>query len=144
MTDPEGCAGEPGSQEEELLRLLFRATARQQLHLARAVAPLDVTESQALLIRELPEPLPMRLAAERMHCDASNLTGMVDRLEGRGLIERRADPADRRVRLLALTPRGHEVREALGDLPRTAPGIQGLSDAERGQLAALLRRLAEA
>ena len=55
-------------------------------------------------------PSPMRRLAEQMNCEASNLTGLVDRLERRGLVERRPDPGDRRVRVLALTEGG----EALG------------------------------
>jgi DNA-binding MarR family transcriptional regulator len=51
----------------------------------------------------------MRRLAEQMNCEASNLTGLVDRLEIRGLVERRPDPADRRVRLLALTHEGEAV-----------------------------------
>ena len=54
-------------------------------------------------------PSPMRRLAEQMNCEASNLTGLVDRLETRGLVERRPDPHDRRVRLLALTETGQGV-----------------------------------
>src|SRR5918911_2116221 len=46
--------------------------------------------------------LPMGALAESMFCDASNLTGLVDRLEERGLIERRPDPDDRRVKRLTV------------------------------------------
>ncbi len=51
--------------------------------------------------------------AETLACDASNVTGLVDRLESRGLIVRQASPADRRVKVLALTPTGARLREQL-------------------------------
>jgi DNA-binding MarR family transcriptional regulator len=54
-------------------------------------------------------PTPMSRLAERMNCEASNLTGLVDRLESRGLVERRPDPEDRRVRVLALTAAGTQL-----------------------------------
>ena len=45
-------------------------------------------------------------------CDASNVTWLVDRLEEHGLAERRAHPADRRIRTVALTQKGAEERAA--------------------------------
>jgi DNA-binding MarR family transcriptional regulator len=68
----------------------------QQMKLLQALAP-DVE-------------LPMNAVAEELHCDASNVTGIVDRLEQRGLIERRPHPADRRVKRLALTGEGARLR----------------------------------
>lgn len=59
------------------------------------------------------EPRPMGVMAEIMRCDASQLTWLVDRLEERELVERRAMPTDRRVRTIALTPRGVEVRRQI-------------------------------
>ena len=52
------------------------------------------------------EPLPMRKLARKLKCEPSNVTGIVDRLEARGLVERRPDPADRRVKLAAATEEG--------------------------------------
>ena len=67
-------------------------------------------------------PTPMRRLAEQMNCEASNLTGLVDRLESRGLVERRPDPGDRRVRLLALTDEGRRVsQEAWVAVARRCP-----------------------
>ena len=54
-------------------------------------------------------------------CDNSNVTGIVDRLEYRGLVERRPADHDRRVKLLALTGEGQELREALGDRLHAPP-----------------------
>jgi DNA-binding MarR family transcriptional regulator len=55
----------------------------------------------------------MGTLAEEWACDASNATWMVDRLEGRGLAERKASPTDRRVKLVVLTPLGRKTRAAI-------------------------------
>jgi DNA-binding MarR family transcriptional regulator len=52
----------------------------------------------------------MRKLAQQLDYDASNLTTLVDRLAGRGALERQADPADRRVKALLLTPEGERLR----------------------------------
>ncbi len=51
----------------------------------------------------------MRSLADEWRCDASTVTWMVDRLEARGLAERRPHPSDRRSRLVALTPAGGKL-----------------------------------
>jgi DNA-binding MarR family transcriptional regulator len=61
------------------------------------------------------EPRPMGVMAEVMRCDASQMTWLIDRLEERELVERRTTPTDRRVKSIALTPRGVEVRRLILD-----------------------------
>ncbi|MEA2557730.1 MAG: hypothetical protein QOG88_1268 [Actinomycetota bacterium] len=61
------------------------------------------------------EPRPMGVMAEIMHCDASQMTWLVDRLEERGLVERQTSASDRRVKSIALTARGVEVRQLVLD-----------------------------
>jgi DNA-binding MarR family transcriptional regulator len=70
---------------------------------------------KALTIIHPDEPRPMGVMAEAMRCDASQVTWLVDRLEERGLVERQTLPTDRRVKSIALTPRGVEVRRLLLD-----------------------------
>jgi DNA-binding MarR family transcriptional regulator len=84
-------------------------------------------------------PTPMSPLAERMNCEASNLTGLVDRLEVRGLVERRLDPDDRRVRVLALTRAGEEL--ALGTWAAVAKRcpLNNLAPDKRAILDDLLR-----
>jgi DNA-binding MarR family transcriptional regulator len=85
--------------------------------------------------------LPMSAVAERLLCDASNVTGMVDRLEARGLLERRDDPSDRRVKLIALTEEGADLRErVLERLFEPPAAIARLSRADQRSLRDLLRR----
>jgi MarR family transcriptional regulator, organic hydroperoxide resistance regulator len=61
----------------------------------------------------LDAPRPMGELAHMMHCDSSNITGIVDRLTERGLVERLPAEGDRRVKLVALTGAGRELAEEL-------------------------------
>ena len=79
----------------------------------RYVAPQPVRRSVSNFLANLRSPAPMRELAAWLACDASNVTGIVDGLERRGLVTRRPDPADRRVKHLVLTPEGERRRQLL-------------------------------
>jgi DNA-binding MarR family transcriptional regulator len=83
----------------------------------------------------------MRTLAALLGCDASNVTGIVDRLEARGLVTRRAAGHDRRVKELALTPDGVTARtlviERLGEPPEP---IARLSPSDQQALCTILRK----
>ena len=84
----------------------------------------------------------MRVLAEEWGTDASNATWVVDRLERKGLAERRTPPEDRRVKLVRLTPRGAEVRdEILRAFYEPPAEMSKLDDAELRELARLLGKL---
>ena len=73
----------------------------------------------------------MRSLADAWGCDASNATWIVDRLEARGLAERRAKPGDRRVKLVVLTPEGLRTRQRLQQgMYEPPPALLALSAAE--------------
>jgi DNA-binding MarR family transcriptional regulator len=87
----------------------------------------------------------MQTLARVMRCDASNVTGIVDRLEERGYIDRQVDPEDRRVRRLVVTDAGRAARKRLeARLTEGFPGCAALSAIERERLEAALTRLLEA
>src|SRR5579884_1930816 len=66
-----------------------------------AAAARSLTGAQAKVLALLRRgPMSMRRIAQTMSCEPSNITGIADRLEARGLVERTADPADRRVKLV--------------------------------------------
>ncbi|WP_433870814.1 MarR family winged helix-turn-helix transcriptional regulator [Saccharopolyspora sp. CA-218241] len=96
---------------------------------------------QALWVIDPAEPPPsMKAMAERLYCNAPNLTFMTDQLVDRGLVERAVDPADRRSRVLVLTAKGRRVRdEVVRDALRSTP-LAVLTDAELRQLTTLLGR----
>lgn len=87
-------------------------------------------------------PMRMRDMADRMTCDASYITSVVDRLEETGLAERRPSPSDRRVKEIALTPAGERVaREVQRTMTAPPAAIDRLSASERRTLAALMAKV---
>ncbi len=125
---------------EELVRLLFRLTGDLRQRFADGAAQLELSFPQAMALRELGDPLPMRDLAQRLCCDASNVTGIVDRLEARGLVERRPALDDRRVKHLVLTDEGHSVRQVHHDRLTEGLPLLDLTPDERRLLVDLLRR----
>lgn len=73
--------------------------------------------------------------AEEWKCDASTATWIVDRLEGKGLAERRPHPGDRRVRLVYLTALG--ARTKARQLDRVYIPPRALLELDLGELVAL-------
>jgi DNA-binding MarR family transcriptional regulator len=74
---------------------------------------LDLTPAQGMALKSLDRPLPMSTLADALACDASNVTGIVDKLESRGLIARRGADHDRRVKMLCVTDLGRKLRDRL-------------------------------
>ena len=97
----------------------------------------------ALLSLDAEEPKPMRWVAEACHCDASNATWLVDRLEERGLVERRTPPEDRRMKTVALTPAGSELVAAIrAEVLRPPDAILSLQDDELDLIRTVFAKLA--
>jgi DNA-binding MarR family transcriptional regulator len=111
--------------------------------LAAILAELDLTRSLADALWALDPvegPRPRRVLAQRLRCDPSNVTFLADRLEERGLVQRVADPADRRVKALALTGAGAAARTRLVDALAGGGALERLTAAQRRTLAGLLTR----
>jgi DNA-binding MarR family transcriptional regulator len=88
-------------------------------------------------------PLSLSGLADAVGVDAPYATLIVDTLEERGLVARRPDPADRRRKLVSLTPEGREAIARVARIQRQPPpGFGRLSAAELDTLEALLHRLA--
>ena len=122
------------------MRLLFRQHRRRFLI---AAAELELHPAQAGALLQLEEPLSMNHLAGELGCDNSNVTGLVDRLEARGLVARRADPEDRRVRQVVLTAAGRRTRERLlKRIGQPMGDLSCLSNDEQSQLLELLRKVA--
>jgi DNA-binding MarR family transcriptional regulator len=106
-----------------------------------AASEFELSPPQTIVLRLLDEPQPMGALAQAMRCDSSNMTGIVDRLEERGLVERTAAHGDRRVKLIALTERGAEVRAELNRrMAEPPPPLTELPVADQRALTAILRR----
>ncbi|WP_328746974.1 MarR family transcriptional regulator [Streptomyces sp. NBC_00285] len=127
----------------EVVELIGDVVARFYSDYEDAAAEHALTGAQARLLSLLSrEPLPMRKLAQKLKCEPSNVTGIVDRLEARALVERRPDPADRRVKVAAATDEGRRVARELREGLRFArEPLAGLSQGERESLRDLLRRM---
>jgi DNA-binding MarR family transcriptional regulator len=119
----------------------FMATRTQR---DRVLSNLGLTgltpnDAKALFSLQPGEGRPMGAMAGEWTCDASNATWMVDRLEERGLAERKSSPTDRRVKLVVLTPLGVKTRNKLMEgMFEPPPELLRL---ERDDLLALRRAL---
>jgi DNA-binding MarR family transcriptional regulator len=92
-------------------------------------------------LRVLDQPRTMSEIADFLRCDNSNVTGIVDGLEARGLAERTASPGDRRIKLIALTAEGRRLRSRLMREARKPPAwLKSLSAADQRTLRDVLRR----
>jgi MarR family transcriptional regulator, organic hydroperoxide resistance regulator len=135
------------SAADQAWRLLLQVSFdRVHRHFAVTVAEFDLAPAQAFALHELQvdQPLSMRELANRLRCDPSNITGLIDRLETRGLVERRAHPADRRVKYLLLTATGFQLRQRLSARLYAAPSwVADLQDEEQRILSQLLLRMLE-
>ncbi|MFE2281052.1 MarR family winged helix-turn-helix transcriptional regulator [Streptomyces sp. NPDC059454] len=143
MATPRTASHRPDALTLEVVELIGSVVARYHEEYEEAAAGHALTGAQAKLLSLLSlEPLPMRKLAQRLKCEPSNVTGIVDRLESRGLVERRPDPADRRVKLAAATAEGRRVARSLRESLRFArEPLAGLSEAERVALRDALRRM---
>ncbi|AKA06980.1 MarR family transcriptional regulator [Streptomyces noursei ZPM] len=135
-TNPE----EQALAERQLCGLVNGLAQQIADHVRRRAATLGLTAPQATALRELAGPLTMRELAERMSCEPSNATFVVDKLEKQQLIERRPHPTDRRAKQLVLTPQGIELRARLLALLEAESPLAGLDEEERGTLQGLLAR----
>ena len=134
------------SPAHEAQKLFFEIGMDHRSRVGASLNELGLTFSQAHALRLLdPEkPLPMSSLAERLFCDASNVTGIADRLEARGLVERRSAEGDRRVKALTLTPDGVALRDRVLEVMSEPPAaIAALSAADQRTLRDILRRAVE-
>ncbi|HUB41256.1 MAG TPA: MarR family transcriptional regulator [Streptosporangiaceae bacterium] len=126
-----------------LLVQLGMEAARQ---FAKQLAPLGVEPRQAGMLYRLAanEGKAQQVIGELIGLNPTQMVFLVDELEGRGFIERRRNPADRRSYALYLTPAGRDMLSKIREAGRVHQEGFGasLSETEQGQLTELLRRIA--
>lgn len=83
----------------------------------------------------------MGKVADGLHCDASNVTGIIDRLVALGLVDRRESEEDRRAKVLHLTDKGQALLDQIAQELPEALGCGKLSPAERAAFHELICRL---
>jgi DNA-binding MarR family transcriptional regulator len=101
-----------------------------------------LTAAQACMLEGLTEPMSQREAALQLGYDPSNITALADALEAKGLVERRPDPTDRRVKTLARTAEGERIARDLDASLSSPPEVLSrLSPQEEEQLLGLLEKV---
>jgi DNA-binding MarR family transcriptional regulator len=126
--------------ERELCGLVTGLSRQIGDHVRERAVKLGLTAPQATALRELTGPMTMSELAERMGCEPSNATFVVDKLEKQGLLERHPHATDRRAKQLVLTAEGVALRARLiGLLVQDSP-LAGLTPAEQDVLQGLLHR----
>src|SRR5438552_3944968 len=127
-------------------QLLMKFFFAQRAHLPSSGARFDLSPIQChvLHLLEPRRPLPMSRLADTLSCDASNVTGLVDRMESRGLVRRRSSPEDRRVKVLQLTPTGARLRtQLLRQMTGKSFPLRRLFLGRRGTLLKILEALVD-
>ncbi len=127
-------------------QLLMRFFFAQRGHLPASGAEFDLSPIQCHVLHliEPGRPLPMSRLADTLSCDASNVTGLVDRLESRGLVRRRPSPRDRRVKVLHLTPTGARLRaQLLRQMTGRSLPLSRLSPGQQRTLVKILEALVD-
>jgi DNA-binding MarR family transcriptional regulator len=136
----------PASPAAEAWALLHELMIVERRRFLAVASELDLHPAQAAaLVRMGPETaVRMHELATLLHCDNSNVTGIVDRLEARGLVARRPDEHDRRVKHVVLTPLGVELHERVRASMAEAPeAFTRLSEADQRTLRDVLQRSLE-
>ena len=130
--------------------LIFRITRRLRHASAEVTEPLGLNPHQVralhVMLRSSDEGARPTTIAERLHVAPRSATDVIDALVSKGLATRVPDPSDRRAVRIHLTAEGRVVlahADAARDLVH-AEAFAVLSEAERDQLVALLRKVDDA
>jgi len=127
--------------EGEVVGLSFRMQARLEAQFTELAAQCGLSAVQAKVLLQLPAggATTMQALAGQLQYDASNLTGVVDRLESMGAVRRQPHPEDRRVKRVELTDDGRRMREAFWEkLTNRSGPLRRLNSRELISLRALL------
>ncbi|WP_433238004.1 MarR family winged helix-turn-helix transcriptional regulator [Streptosporangium sp. CA-135522] len=128
----------------DLLEPLARVVRSYYDALTAVAASHGLSSAQARALIALREPLSMSALADHLVCDASNATGLIARMEARGLVRRSPSAEDRRSKVVTATAEGRELALRLRSAMRTVhAALEGLTPAERTALLPLLERLGD-
>jgi MarR family 2-MHQ and catechol resistance regulon transcriptional repressor len=123
---------------------MVQAAVRVKHDLGRLAETYDLTTMQVFTLCSLipDEDMAMNRLSHLLACDASNVTGIVDRLVQRGLITRAECETDRRVKVISLTEKGGKLREVMIDeIVSSRPAtMSALTSEELDQLDHLLTK----
>ena len=126
----------------DLFAFFWSSGSRNAMVLVSQKLGLTPGHVKALLELQPDQAWPMGALAEALHCDASNATWLVDRLEEGGLVERGTVPTDRRVKTVVLTPLGAKTRaEVIDRLHEPPEELLALDREDLEELRAALAKL---
>ena len=130
------------NQSELICDDIMRLVTTCKQHLNQIAKDNGLTSIQLFALRAISEGNNATgKIAQILHCDASNVTGIIDRLTLLNLVTRKEDPNDRRVKTLQLTKEGEAVmQDALQSLP-TKLGCNRLSSQEAVSLHSTIAKL---
>jgi DNA-binding MarR family transcriptional regulator len=127
---------------DNLYWMLLQVAFRSKHGLMRLAEKYDLTVVQlhSLGVMNPGEGIPMNTLSNLLLCDASNVTGIVDRLLVQGYIKREESPKDRRVKMITLTAEGESLRAVLlTEISQyELPEFSRLTQAQRAELKAML------
>lgn len=127
---------------EQSYLVLIKFLMLSKRHLMELGAEHGLTGIQATTLFVLDESRPMNSFKKMYNCDASNVTGIIDGLEDKSLVERFEDPSDRRVKTVRLTTKGKRLRSALiKQLTSESPLLSKLSANELAAFTQLLEKI---
>lgn len=125
--------------------VLMKAHRSLARHAGRSIDGLDMCFSDFAILELLLHhgAQPVNTIGKRIDLTTGAITTAIDRLEGRGLVVRKLDASDRRVRTVSLTKRGKEkIAAAFGQHKRAMDhACSGLSEGERATLTSLIKKL---
>jgi DNA-binding MarR family transcriptional regulator len=125
---------------QDLLSLLGRF--KQEMGLIADERGLTAVQLAALYRIDEHGELAMGKVAHVLHCDPSNVTGIVDRLVAHKLVTRQECPTDRRAKTITLTPEGKKVVDQIMAIMPSRLGCEKLSDDERQAIHSAVQKMA--
>ncbi|HUB93263.1 MAG TPA: MarR family winged helix-turn-helix transcriptional regulator [Verrucomicrobiae bacterium] len=127
-----------------LALLEFLMAAKQQIVAIGSEFGLSSIQTATLLLLDDTRPRPMKSLCTLYHCDASNITGIIDGLEKRGLVSRQNDARDRRIKVIQLETTGKQLQQTI--IERLAASnsflFDPLSQAEAQQFVHIVEKIA--
>ena len=127
----------------ELPQVFFRLLMSHRAWIKSGATSLGLSAFQAMtmLFMDPARPQQMSEVAATIGCGPSNLTGIIDKLEARGLVKRRPGQGDRRVKEVSLTRAGQAFRNRLlARIREPAPWMQALSAEDQKTLIEIFTR----
>jgi DNA-binding MarR family transcriptional regulator len=132
-----------GNASFYLSLLEFLLQAKQHITLIGDQLGLTSLQTIALMLIDEHHPRPMKSFCMLFHCDASNITGIIDGLEQKGMVSRQVDPKDRRIKTICLEAAGKRARQHVLEQLDANSGFlfDALTDSEAKQFMHIIEKL---